>query len=85
MIRFHWRTYLINGPRDKNMAYFFSPKIIFRHENEPSESPQPKGFGNAPSGFFQNFAMQRLNGAFTGINAAAWQLYVDDLCDLRSQ
>ena len=52
----------------------FGPSVIIGHIDEPPERPKTARLSNRPSGLFPYLPIQRLQGRFARIDAAARQL-----------
>ena len=63
-----------DGLGDVDVAQFFRVHVIVRHIDETPESAYFTGVCDAPAGFLEHFAVQRLEGAFARINSATGQL-----------
>src|SRR6056297_1568303 len=68
VIRLQRRSDAQRGPRNEDMAEFLGPDVIFRHEDEPAEGPDPARRGNAPSGLLEHFSVQGPNGCFPRVD-----------------
>lgn len=74
MAYFVRRTQANRRSRQIDLADFLGPKIVFRHEREPSERAQPTQPVDLPSGFFPNFTMKCGNWVFAGVYTTTWKL-----------
>ena len=74
VVRFGCRRDLAQRSGEVDVADLFGPEIVFRHESEPSVDAQSPWSGNAPTGFFVDFAMQCGDWVFARVDAATGKL-----------
>lgn len=63
-----------NRAGEVDVAELFRPDVVFGHEGEPPECPEPSWRGDTPSGFLEHFPVQRGQRAFASVYPAARKL-----------
>ena len=63
-------------PREIDKADLFGPQVVFGHVGKAAKGTDAARIGDAPAGFLDHLAVQRGDGRFAGVDAAAGQLQV---------
>jgi len=69
-----WGTMRTNRMGQIDMAQLFGPFVVFGHVGEPPECSQTARIGDAPAGFLEHFAVQRLEWMFSRVDTATGKL-----------